>query len=114
VLGAYLILVALVGAVLINLLAPTPGTAVLVVVIAGLWLPVNNGHLEGPILIEVDPRHGLSTADLASYAAFVLANLSLWRWRSVSRSARRTAAVIWAILLACLLVGALAIDWVDQ
>ena len=40
---AHLVLLALVGAVIFNLVAPSPSTAVF----AGHWLPVDNGQLEG-------------------------------------------------------------------
>jgi len=53
----------------------------ILVICSALWLPLNNGHLEGPVLITVDPRHGLTAADLIGYGGWVLAAATLQRGR---------------------------------
>jgi hypothetical protein len=50
--------------------------AVVLVVLGIVWILIN-GPVEGPILFKFAPDHGLTTADLLSLAAFVLAVL-LW------------------------------------
>ncbi|MCW2809832.1 MAG: hypothetical protein JWP61_290 [Friedmanniella sp.] len=52
---------------------------VIFLVVAGLtWLLVNH-PVEGRVLVIITPTHGLTTADLPSMAAFVLAALLVWR-----------------------------------
>src|SRR5882757_6173760 len=61
---------------------PTRLSVWVLVICSALWLPLNNGHLEGPVLITVDPRHGLTAADLIGYGGWVLAALTLHRRRT--------------------------------
>lgn len=58
---------------------PTRVAAWLLVVCSALWLPLNNGHLEGPVLIAVTARHGLTAADLIGYSGWVVAAWTLRR-----------------------------------
>jgi hypothetical protein len=80
-LAVQLLLVAILLAAGFSLLYPSPVTAVVLAGLSAAWLPANNGHLEGPILISVSNDHGLSTADLLAYLGLVLALLAGWRWR---------------------------------
>jgi hypothetical protein len=54
-------------------------------VLSALWLPVNNGGLEGPVLMPVTHGHGLTAMDLVSCAGTWLAI------RVCRRSGRRSA-----------------------
>ena len=45
------------------------------VLVASVWILVNNGWLEGPVLLVLSPSHGVTVADLPSIAAIVLAGL---------------------------------------
>ena len=51
-------------------------TAALLVVVAVLWLFVN-GPVEGPVLVVLDAQHGVTTADLVSVFAVLLAGALL-------------------------------------
>ena len=64
----------------ITVARPSRVTAFALVVVCAIWLPVNNGRLEGPTLFAVDSRHGLTVADLFAYAGFVLAASAVLRW----------------------------------
>lgn len=112
----------LVAAILVvaalSLRFPSPGTALLLAVLSAAWLPINNGHLEGPVLIVVAHDHGLTTADLLAYAGFALALLAGWRWqRRQVRTGVDGAAVRWPAMaafvavLALLLGCGLAASW---
>lgn len=46
--------------------------AVILVLAAVAWLPLNHA-VEGPVLYAIDATHGVTTADLASVAMFLLA-----------------------------------------
>ncbi|WP_018330451.1 hypothetical protein [Actinomycetospora chiangmaiensis] len=63
--------------------------AVVLVVAAVAWLPLNH-DIEGPILYGIDATHGITTADLASVALFLLARVlflsSIGRRRSRART----------------------------
>jgi hypothetical protein len=48
-----------------------------------LWLPANNHHFEGPVLLTVSRNHGVTVSDLAGIAGFLLAT-----WILVRRVAR--------------------------
>lgn len=45
-----------------DLLRPLLGSALIIG--SAVWLPLNNRHLEGPVLLAVDARHGLTAMDL--------------------------------------------------
>ena len=51
-------------------------TALVLVVFGGVWLLVNS-PVEGPVLVRLTPGHGLTTADLLSVLAFLIAG---WLW----------------------------------
>ena len=80
-LAVQLLLVAMLLAAGFSLLYPSPGLAVLLAGLSAAWLPTNNGHLEGPMLLSVSSDHGLTTADLLAYLGLALALLAAWRWR---------------------------------
>lgn len=54
----------------------------LLAICSALWLPLNNGHLEGPVLLEVTTRHGLTLADLIGYGGWIVAAVTLHRVRA--------------------------------
>lgn len=81
VLAVQLLLVAIPIAAALSLLFPSPGIAVLLAGLSAAWLPANNGHLEGRVLVVVAENHGLTEADLLAYAGLALALLAGWRWR---------------------------------
>lgn len=81
VLAVQLLLVAILIVGGFSLLYPSPGIAVLLAGLSAAWLPANNGHLEGPVLIVVANDHGLTTADLLTYLGLALSLLAGWRWR---------------------------------
>jgi hypothetical protein len=95
-------LVLLGGAVVACCVHPTRIAAWLLVICSALWLPLNNGHLEGPVLITANPTHGLTAADLIGYGGWAVAALTLHRVRHRSPAGLRwlpiTAA---AVVLVC-------------
>ena len=51
----------------------------LAIVVAGvIWLLINKSVDEGPTLLVLGEGHGVTAADLPSFAAFVVAGL-MWR-----------------------------------
>ena len=54
--------------------------ALALLVAATAWVLVNS-PVEGPVLVEVTPNHGLTVADLPSLAAGLVALALLWRSR---------------------------------
>ena len=72
-------LVLVCAAAVVCCVRPTRPAAWLLVVCSALWLPLNNGHLEGPVLITADPQHGLTAADLIGYGGWVIAAWTLRR-----------------------------------
>lgn len=122
VLAVQLLLVAILVVAGLSLWFPSPGMAVLLAALSAVWLPTNNGHLEGPVLIVVAHDHGLTTADLAAYAGFVLALLAGWRWRrrrirahgGDGAGVRWPAAAAFVAVLALLLGCGLAASWLDH
>lgn len=92
-------LLVLCGGAVACCIRPTRTAAWLLVVCSALWLPLNNGHLEGPVLITADPRHGLTAADLIGYGGWALAAWTLRRARH-----HRTAGPRWLPVAAAALV----------
>lgn len=83
--------------------ALTTGSAISVLALStccGAWLPVNNGRLEGPVLIRVSPGHGLTAMDLFAYGGLLLAV-------GVSVAARRSLRI--PLAMACCAVVALGL-----
>ena len=121
-LAVQLLLAAILVVAGLSLLLPSPGLAVFLAVLSAAWLPANNGHLEGPVLIVVAHDHGLTTADLVAYAGFALALLAGWRWRRTRIRAhgvdtvgvRRPVVVAFVTVLALLLGCGLAASWLDH
>jgi hypothetical protein len=74
--------------------------------LSALWLPTNNGHLEGGTLFEISATHGVTYADLLALGCWLVATATLvWRarrFRSPSREVRTA-----GLLLAC--AGVLAL-----
>ena len=65
--------------------------AAVLVAVAMLWLSVNQ-PMEGPILITVSPKHGLTASDLLSVAGFAVALiLVIGRRHGTIRPRRRPA-----------------------
>lgn len=57
---------------------PTRVGALAIVVLALAWLPIDH-QAEGPVLLTLSESHGVTTADLASVLAVVVA---AWVWRA--------------------------------
>lgn len=63
---------------------------------AAAWLPINNGRLEGPVLVRFTVGHGLTLMDLFGYAGLLLSVVVLLRGRGPNRhgGARRAIAAV--------------------
>jgi hypothetical protein len=121
-LAVQLLLVAILLAAGFSLLYPSPWIAVVLAGLSAAWLPTNNGHLEGPVLLSVSDDHGLTTADLLAYFGLALALLAAWRWRrnrmqthgpggpGVRWPAMAAFVVVVALLFGCGLVA----SWLDH
>ena len=119
-----LVLVGLLVVAALSLLYPSPAIAIVLAALSGAWLPVNNGHLEGPTLYTVAENHGLTVADLAAYAGIGLAALAGWRWRQARLSGRSPhgdrrdlgwpSAVAFLAVLVFLLGCGLTASWLDH
>ena len=79
--AALLVLAALLVAAAVCLVRPTPVGAIALGALGAAWLPENNGHLEGAVLLAVAEYHGLTQADLLGYGGLALALVTWWRWR---------------------------------
>jgi hypothetical protein len=123
-LAVQLVLASLLVVAGLSLVYPSPPIAVVLAALSGAWLPVNNGHLEGPTIYTVAEGHGLTVADLGAYAGFALAALAGWRWRQ-ARLARSgpegggrglgwPSAVAFLAVLVFLLGCGLAASWLDH
>ncbi|MCW2527866.1 MAG: hypothetical protein JWM76_2726 [Pseudonocardiales bacterium] len=124
---ALVVLVVLLMALLLCWRRPSRVAAFALALLAAAWLTANNGHLEGWVLIVVDPKHGLTAADLISYGSFAVAVHTVLRWARVQAGQAVTplsapdpdayyrASALGAISgLALLLISALAFGWVHQ
>ena len=79
--------------------------ALLLAVVSAAWLPVNNGRLEGPVLITVDAGHGLTAMDLVAYFGFLVVIWSTARARRAgATSAAGKPVAVALLLLVCGLV----------
>ena len=116
------LLVAILVVAGLSLRFPSPGIAVLLAGLSAAWLPANNGHLEGPVLLVVDHSHGLTTADLLAYAGLALALLAGWRWRrnrlrahgTDGRGVRWPATAAFVVVVVLLLGCGLAASWLTH
>lgn len=81
-----------------------PGWAWLLLVASALWLPVNNGVVEGPVLISIGTAHGLTTSDLFGVAGACVAAAALVRR---GRHGRRVALRVGCTVVLCAAVFAL-------
>ena len=90
--------------------------ACLLAVASALWLPANNGHLEGPVLATLDRSHGLTLADLLSYFGFIVVVVSTLYARQAARhSPRRDPASALPCLVApVLLAGGLLLAYLSR
>ena len=70
----------LLALVLWTALTPSFGrpSAVLLALLAVLWVAVN-GPMEGPVLLGLTATHGVTAADMAALAAFVVAGVCWWK-----------------------------------
>ena len=51
----------------------------IVLVLAAVWEPLNNGQMEGHVLLELGNGHGVTWADLLGLAGFIVATLKIVR-----------------------------------
>jgi hypothetical protein len=111
VLFAVVMLTCLVAAAGWCLITRTRLAAWLLLAFSALWLPSNNGQLEGQNLITLSPRHGITQGDSVGVIGWLLAMtvLLVHAVRSEPRQARseRIGAVM-LVGLAALAFGALA------
>jgi hypothetical protein len=124
---ALAVLVVLLMTALVCWRRPSRAAAFALALLAAIWLSANNGHLEGWVLIVVDPKHGLTAADLISYSGFAVAVHTVLRWSRTQAGRQVTplsapdplayyrACAVRAIGgLALVLISALAFGWVHQ
>lgn len=79
--GWVLVALALSGAA--SLARPGPLTALATAVLSACWLSANT-VMEGPVLLNLSPSHGVTLADMGSVGGGALAVLSVLRWREQS------------------------------
>ena len=72
-LAAALDLCAVFAAMLTCLTAPTRRAGWVLAALSALWPVLNNRVFEGPVLLTVDRRHGVTAADLIALAGYLLA-----------------------------------------
>jgi lipoprotein signal peptidase len=68
---------------------------------SSLWLPANNHHLEGPILLTVVRNHGITVSDLAGIGGFLLATAILVRRVARTPAAMRQVPAGWVCGYCC-------------
>ena len=54
-------------------------TGWIVLVLAAVWEPLNNGRMEGHVLLDFGNGHGLTWADLLGLAGFIVATVKIVR-----------------------------------
>jgi hypothetical protein len=94
-------LLVLCGAAAVCWARPNGAASWVLVVCSALWLPLNNGHLEGPVLITVTPNHGLTAADLIGYGGWIVAAWTLRRVRGPKTGARWLPVTAATLVLVC-------------
>jgi hypothetical protein len=85
---AVVVLTALLAAVCWAVFARSRPAAWAVVVLSAVWLPANNGHLEGRTLLVLSDTHGVTQADALGLSCWLIASLVLMRRATVAASAR--------------------------
>lgn len=93
-------LAALVAAAIASRITRSPVAAVLLALASGVWL-VANSRLEGPVLISLTPRNGLTTTDLLGFIGFFYSLHIVWERKPASA---RTRAHTWALSTLCTVV----------
>lgn len=93
-------LAALVAAAIACRITRSPLAAVLLALASGVWL-VANSRLEGPVLISLTPRNGLTTTDLLGFIGFLYSLHIVWGRKT--ESARRRVQP-WALITLCTVV----------
>ena len=83
----------------LDLVAPNDAFSWATALCSALWLPVNNRHLEGPVLVAVAAGHGATLADLLSVAGLLVAAYRLLDPRRSRRGPLRRAAVLVLLIL---------------
>ncbi|MEO6957191.1 MAG: hypothetical protein ABI137_10665, partial [Antricoccus sp.] len=81
-------LAALVAAAIASRMTRSPVAAVLLALTSGVWL-VANSRLEGPVLVSLTPRNGLTTTDLLGFVGYFYSVHIVWARKT--ESARRRA-----------------------
>jgi len=105
------VLTGLVTALVWCVMVRTTSSAWILLALSSIWLPSNNGHLEGRTVLILTDAHAVTQADCVGIACWLVATIVLvWRAQSAAPPGRRPARA-GAILLACgfvFAVGALA------
>lgn len=107
-----LVAVALTGSLAGSLAGRSRAWGWLLLLASGAWLPVNNGVLEGPVLLGVTGKHGLTVSDVLGVAGVLFGGLRVWpphTWRPGRWLAVR-AAVLAAVVVAGFLAALVATD----
>lgn len=92
--GALALLGGLLIMAVVSVRSSSPLPAWTLAVLSAAWFPVDNGTLEGPVLVTVDSGHGLTLMDLVGVGGLLLAlvrlrrtsvraqsrDWSMWRW----------------------------------
>lgn len=81
---ALYVLAALLLAGAASLVQPGPLTALATAVLSACWLTANT-VMEGPVLIDLSPSHGVTLADMGTVVGGALAVLAVLRWRAAAR-----------------------------
>jgi hypothetical protein len=108
---AVLILTCLVSAAGWCLITRTQFAAWTLVTTSAVWLPANNGHLEGHIVFTLNHAHGITQGDFVGITGWLFGTgvLSYHALRSDTRSPRSPhVGVVLLICLAILAVGMLS------
>ena len=81
--------------------------------VSAALLPLNNGRLEGPVLLTVNATHGLTATDLVAYFGFLVVIWSTMRARRTgAASAGRKPVALASLGASLLLLCGLAVAYV--
>ena len=108
---AVIMLTCVVASALWALCTWTPFSGWLAMIFGALWLPANNGQLEGRNLITLSRTHGITQGDSVGVIGWLIAMAVLLRWARQAEPghprSERTGMVM-LIGLAALALGAIA------
>jgi hypothetical protein len=97
--------VLILAASVVLVLRPSLGLACLVLLASAAWWPANNHVIEGPTLVVLDHKHGLTLADLVGYVGVVAVLQATVRAPGLSAKVR---AIMIVVTFVVVLAGLLA------